>query len=83
MPEQKLAASAAIEKKKEEPAEFLTKIGALGYPLADCAGSMTEIKRDDNEYRTFGFRDANGRKEIALTATKEQWKLWFEAALKS
>jgi hypothetical protein len=74
-------ANEKAEEKKVQEIEFLQRLGQMAWPMADVAGKMVEIDRPDKENRSFGFKDLNGRKEIVLTATREQWKTWFEAAL--
>jgi len=62
---------------------FLEDLWQSGWKMADVASKMVEFPRPDNKaVRSFGFKDANNRKEIVLTATREQWKAWFEDALK-
>lgn len=77
----------ANEEKKVEKVEAKTEVEFLvglwkdGWPIADVAGQMVELSHPDKARRTFAFKDANGRKEVVITATKEEWKAWFEAAL--
>lgn len=76
------------KKQEQEEAEsvqelsFLQMLNKEGWLLADVVGKMSIIPRIEDNLASFGFSDANGRKEIVLTATKEQWKTWLEAALK-
>jgi hypothetical protein len=82
MPDEKTK-SAKPEKVDAVQETYLAKINKLGYPFADVAGQMVELpfEHPDSAMAAFGFRDSNGRAEIVLSATKQNWILWMENAL--
>ena len=69
-------------KAAEQQLSFLQRVGILGYNMADQVGKMEVINRPEKDVRSYGFADLNGRKQIVLSAKKEDWKRWFEDALK-
>jgi hypothetical protein len=75
------AAQAAEKKEEPNAIELLQEIGKLGYPFADSVGKIAEIDRKPDEYKSYGFKDANGRKIIVLTFPKDLLKLWLEDAV--
>ena len=64
-------------KKKDEQTDFLATLWKLGYPLADVVGKVVRIDNPDGNV-TRGFQDANGRRQIAVTFTKEKFRAWIE-----
>lgn len=71
-----------VDAKWEKELTFLQKVGTMGYGVADQVGKMEVINRPEKDIVSYGFMDLNGRKQIVLSAKKEDWKAWFSEAIK-
>ena len=71
-----------VEKTEVKELTFLQKVGVMGYGVADQVGKMEVITRPEKDIVSYGFMDLNGRKQIVLSAKREDWKLWFSDAIK-